>query len=161
MPIQERLKKARKALNLTQEEFGKPVDLNRAGITSLESGRVKISTLHAMAFEYVYNLSSHWLMTGEGDMFINASKSKSRLIDNVVYYESQIEAGHMELIKGFRDKERAKRFNQKLLKLETLSDGLFDKAETTIDQLIETAEIVLTEQKKQKDGHSQKKNKAG
>ena len=61
-----RLKKIRKKMKLTQEMFGKSVDLSQANIRDLESGKVKISTLHAFAFKHIYNINPEWLLKGEG-----------------------------------------------------------------------------------------------
>lgn len=68
--IEDRLRSARKSLNLTQEELGKTIGLSRANITNLESGKVKFAKLHAIALERVHKISSDWLLTGKGSMFL-------------------------------------------------------------------------------------------
>jgi len=60
----DRLKKIRKELNLTQEVFGKSIGLNRDKIMSLESEKVTLSELHAIAIEYIYNINRNWLLNG-------------------------------------------------------------------------------------------------
>ncbi len=67
----DRLKKIRKKLNLTQELFGKSIGLNRDKIMSLESEKVKLSELHAIAIEYIYNINRNWLLHGIGPMCKN------------------------------------------------------------------------------------------
>lgn len=69
MEPKDRLKLARSKLGLTQERFGFPMELSQANIRDLESGKVKISTLHALAIENIHGLSAKWLMTGNGPMW--------------------------------------------------------------------------------------------
>nr|WP_319490254.1 helix-turn-helix transcriptional regulator [uncultured Desulfobacter sp.] len=69
----DRLKKIRKKLNLTQELFGKSIGLNRDKIMSLESEKVKLSELHAIAIEYIYNINRDWLLNGIDPMCKNTN----------------------------------------------------------------------------------------
>ena len=69
-----RLKKIRKKLNLTQEMFGKSIGLNRDKIMSLESEKVKLSELHAIAIEYIYKINRHWLLNGIDPICKNTHK---------------------------------------------------------------------------------------
>lgn len=50
------------------------------------------------------------------------------------------------LIQRFKNKSRAIQFIEKIIKLESLSEGLLSKAENEIDNLIELAEIMKSEQ---------------
>lgn len=68
MNIENRLKYIRKQLRFTQESFAKSIGLNRDSITNLESGKVKISILHALALEHVHGINKEWLLNGEGPM---------------------------------------------------------------------------------------------
>ncbi len=115
MKSQERLKIARKLLGLTQEKFGEPLDINRYGVLGLESGKVKISTVHAKAFEYIYKISSDWLLNGTGEMFIEERLAKEAT--NGFGGVSE-ETSHAELIKYFTNKTKAKVMNWNLIKLE-------------------------------------------
>jgi len=148
----DRMKLIRDKIGLTQKKLCETIGIPENRIKTIETGRTKISIEIALALEQYFNFSFKWVLTGIGDMFLEVTEPKNTSSDNVVHYETQIEKKHMELIKDFRNKERARRFNQKLLILESLSDGLFDKAESTVDQLIETAEIVVNEQEKKKTG---------
>lgn len=111
----DRLRIARELLELTQDQFSKPLGLSRVNITNLESGKVKISTLHALSFEYVYKISADWLLNGSGDIFL-AEKSTSN--GDVVKYEHPIEAEHMKLIKEFKNKKLALELNYDLVSFE-------------------------------------------
>lgn len=58
-----------------------------------------------------------------------------------------VELEHTALIKRFKNKTWAKTLNEKLIRLESLSEGFLAKAESEIDRLIELAEIMKAEQK--------------
>lgn len=62
--IRERIKITRKALKLTQDEFGRRIDMKRQDIHNLETGKRHpgLKTLHGIAIEY--NLSLDWLILG-------------------------------------------------------------------------------------------------
>lgn len=68
MEPKDRLKIAREDMGWTQEEFANSLGLNQANIRDIESGKVKFSTLHALAIENVHKISSEWLLTGSGSM---------------------------------------------------------------------------------------------
>lgn len=76
MEAQHRLKTVRKKLGLTQESLAKSIGLNRGKITSLELGVVKISTLHAIALEYIHGINRNWLLNGDEPIFQKNSIDK-------------------------------------------------------------------------------------
>lgn len=66
--LAERLKKLRKAVGLTQEEFAKKIDVNGTSITGWEkNGRIPLAKRQLIA--KTYNARITWLETGEGEMF--------------------------------------------------------------------------------------------
>lgn len=68
MDSKDRLKTARESIALTQTDFGVPLGLSQANVRDLESGKVKFSTLHALAIEKIHGISSNWLLDGSGGM---------------------------------------------------------------------------------------------
>ncbi|QTA84858.1 Uncharacterized protein dnm_008610 [Desulfonema magnum] len=50
------------------------IGLNQANIRDLELGKVKISTLHALAMQNIFDLSPDWLLTGKGKMLCEDHK---------------------------------------------------------------------------------------
>jgi len=99
----DRLKKIRAYLNLTQEEFGVPLGLNQTKIRDLESGKVKVSTLHAIAIEKIHGINIDWLLTGEGEMFINEGKkggAEGNIINGIVFENSGVVNNTMNVSKG-------------------------------------------------------------
>lgn len=69
--VNERFKKLRKALGLTQSEFGKILGLSTSGVSEIEAGRRKVTEQHLIMLsnykEKIINIE--WLRTGTGEMF--------------------------------------------------------------------------------------------
>ena len=66
--MNERIKKLRRALDLTQQEFGERINLKQNTIALIEGGRnTSDQTISAICREF--NVSETWLRTGEGEMF--------------------------------------------------------------------------------------------
>jgi SOS-response transcriptional repressor LexA len=65
----QRLRAARKALGLSQQELADTVKVNASAISQMETNRIKpsLDTLNLLAKNYKVNL--HWLLTGKGQMF--------------------------------------------------------------------------------------------
>ncbi len=64
-----RIKAVREVLKLSQREFGEKLGVSRDVISNLESERVQLKELLFQHICEVYNVNSHWLKTGEGEMF--------------------------------------------------------------------------------------------
>ena len=64
-----RIRKVRRELDLTQEEFGARIDLKQNSITLIENGHRNISDYNLRRLCHEYNVNEHWLRTGEGEMF--------------------------------------------------------------------------------------------
>lgn len=68
-----RIKKVRKALDLTQQEFGKRIDMKQNSIALIESGKRNISDYAIRMICREFNVNETWLRTGEGEMFVQLS----------------------------------------------------------------------------------------
>jgi DNA-binding XRE family transcriptional regulator len=145
MNIYQRLKKARKKLDLTQDMMAKPLGLSQANLRDLESGKVKISTLHVLAIEHIYKISANWLITGIGNMIQECGEGSQ---NGDIGRMDSVSAEHMDVINKFKNQERAKRLCEKLIMLESISENQLDKIEQEIDKRIEIAEDVVAEIKK-------------
>ncbi len=81
MTLGERIKKVRKALDLTQQKFADRIGTTQNVIANYESGRREPS---AAAFNNIcktFNISEEWLRMGEGEMFLpTAEESIDELI---------------------------------------------------------------------------------
>ena len=76
MSRKERFKAARKALGLTQVEFAEKLGMTQAGISAIESGRVKTSDRMIQILSTTFSISAEWLRTGEGEMLVEPSEDE-------------------------------------------------------------------------------------
>lgn len=75
MNLGERVKKVRKELDLTQQEFADRLRMKRNSIAQIETGRnTSDQTVFSICREF--NVSEEWLRTGNGEMFIQMSKDE-------------------------------------------------------------------------------------
>lgn len=65
----ERFKKIRKALKLSQAEFGERIGISRDTVANIEGGRIEIKDVFIKAICREFHVSENWLRTGEGEMF--------------------------------------------------------------------------------------------
>ena len=70
MTIGERLKKLRKALDLTQQEFSDKLKVSRSNIATYEVGKNNPADAVINLICLEFNVSETWLRTGEGEMFL-------------------------------------------------------------------------------------------
>ena len=73
--MNERLKKLRKALDLTQQEFADRIGIKRNSFANYETGRNTPIDAIIVSICKEFNVNENWLRTGEGDMFIELSYS--------------------------------------------------------------------------------------
>lgn len=73
--MNERLKKLRKELDMTQQEFAEGIGIKRNTIATYESGRNEPIDAVISLICTKYNVNENWLRTEEGDMFVKLSYS--------------------------------------------------------------------------------------
>ena len=73
--MNERIKKLRKALDLTQQDFANRLGTTRDNIAGHETGRRSPSVAVISLICREFDVSETWLRTGEGDMFVSMSRS--------------------------------------------------------------------------------------
>ena len=66
--MNERIKKIRKTLNLTQQEFAKRIGLSQNVLTNYESGRRNPSSSVINNICKTFHVNEEWLRSGEGEM---------------------------------------------------------------------------------------------
>lgn len=76
MNRKERFKAARKALGLTQVEFAEKLGMTQAGVSAIESGRVKTSDRMIQILSNTFSINAEWLRTGEGKMLVEPSEDE-------------------------------------------------------------------------------------
>lgn len=67
--MDERIKKLRKALNMTQEEFSKRIGIKRNTLANYEIGRNEPIDGIIFSICREFNVNEKWLRNGDGDMF--------------------------------------------------------------------------------------------
>lgn len=70
--MNKRLKELRKALGLTQGEFGKILGITTSGVSDIESGRRNVTEQHLIMLSNYKEkpIDVNWIRTGEGEMFL-------------------------------------------------------------------------------------------
>ena len=74
--MNERFKELRKALGLTQGEFGKILGLSTSGVSEIEAGRRKVTEQHLIMLSNYKKkiINIEWLRTGDGEMFVKMDR---------------------------------------------------------------------------------------
>lgn len=74
--MNERFKELRKALGLTQSEFGKILGLSTSGVSDIESGRRNVTEQHLIMLSNYKKkiINIEWLRTGDGEMFVKLDR---------------------------------------------------------------------------------------
>ena len=67
--MNERIKKVREILDLTQEEFGRRIGSARNTIANYENGNRNPSNSVILSICREFDINEDWLRTGEGEMF--------------------------------------------------------------------------------------------
>ena len=90
--INKRVRKLRKALNMSQEQMGEILKLSKSGVCDIESGRRKVTESHIIMLKNYpgKNISEEWLRYGTGEMY--------KPIDSIL---AEISFGDDEFIKDF------------------------------------------------------------
>lgn len=73
--MNERLKKLRKALGLSQEKFGELLGITKSGVSDLESGRRSVTKQHLILLQN-NGVNEEWLRTGVGEMFAEKTEDE-------------------------------------------------------------------------------------
>jgi transcriptional regulator with XRE-family HTH domain len=124
--MNERLKKLRKALNLTQQKFGERLGIKGNTVAQYELGRnLPIEpVVNLICLEF--NVNEEWLRTGEGDMFLPVEQDAD--IEKLA-----------RLLAREEDSSFKKQFVSMFVsKLESLSDEQWEDFERFVKQLAET-----------------------
>ena len=72
--MKDRIKKLRKELDLTQQDFADKIGLKRNTVAQYEIGRNEPIDAVILSICREFNVSEKWLRTGEGDMFLPTNR---------------------------------------------------------------------------------------
>ena len=116
----QRLKEARLALELTQEEFGEKMGITRGTVSNLECGDINPATpKYLKCFEAFHNINHRWLLAGEGEMFLPPKELQLflKIIENITPEALKILQQEIEKLKKPKDEESFNIQNDQLLEL--------------------------------------------
>lgn len=74
--MNDRLKKLRKALDLTQQEFADRIGVKRNSLANYETGRNTPIDAIIVSICREFNVNEEWLRTGSGDMFLPVDRNE-------------------------------------------------------------------------------------
>ena len=77
MDVHERLKAVIEELGLVQKNFAESIGTTQATLSRQLKGIHKIDKQAALAIQSVHGVSATWLLTGEGEMFLDGSSVSS------------------------------------------------------------------------------------
>lgn len=121
MIIKNRFKELRKALNLSQDDFAAKLGMTRGAITNIEVKGIEPKPLFIDLVCNTYNVNKDWLLTGEGEMFIQLSRD-----EQIAEFVGKALAGSPDNIK-----------RSLLAALVVLPESGWDALEKFVDKLIE------------------------
>lgn len=109
--MNERIRKVRKALNISQNEFAESLNLKRNSISLIEVGKRNPSDRTISDICRRFNVSEKWLREGDGDMFIKTPagvmeqlKKEFQLDDfsyNLVYEYLKLDQPQRKAVRDF------------------------------------------------------------
>ena len=73
--MNERIKQIRKALNMSQDEFGKRLGVTRGAITNIELNKTEPKPLFIKLICDTFEVNEEWVNTGSGEMFVQKNRS--------------------------------------------------------------------------------------
>ena len=114
-----RIKKVRKKLNLTQTEFGQKIGLSRDVMANIEGGRIEIKDIVIKSICREFKIDYDWLVNGTGgddrdDIFQGDDSDAQAIVDSVM--EGDNEFAKKVLVKFAKLSEDRWRQLQEILK---------------------------------------------
>ena len=87
--MNDRIKKVRTALGLSQQEFADRIGIKRGAVANYEVGRNEPIDAVISLICREFNVSERWLRTGDGEMFVQISRDKEimRFVGDVMQGE--------------------------------------------------------------------------
>lgn len=137
--MNERLKKLRKTLDLTQQEFANRIGIARGNIASYEVGKNSISDAVIALICREFNVNEEWLRTGEGEMFNSNKNDYAAIIDRVMAGENEFAKNVFKMFTTF-DEEDWKALDRVIKKYNSIEaikkeSSLFNDIPKTAEEL--------------------------
>ena len=129
--IAQRIRALRKALHMTQTEFGKAIGLSQGYLTSIESGKRNVTDRTAIAICRCFLVNREWLRDGVGEMF--ATERTDLIVELAEAY--QLEPLETTALRAFLELTPTDRRGA-LAFLCTLADAVGKDYETSRERLL-------------------------
>ena len=101
-----RLRQARKELDLNQADIAEKVGLSRGHLSNIQTGKTGLTAPVAIAIEYKIGISKIWLFTGKGRMLVKTynelKKEISDLAIDIAELEKEDQGTLIEIIRRLR-----------------------------------------------------------
>lgn len=110
-----RFKQIRKALNMTQEDFGKALERTKRSIIFYEKGERSIDIPIITLLKEKFNVNAEWLIFGTGSMFLEDKKDDNKyqwLINTL----DKLPDEEVKRIESEAQKLLEKQYNKELIK---------------------------------------------
>lgn len=84
--MNERIKKLRKYLHLTQDEFGEKLGVKKSAVSKIEKGENGVTDQMIKLMKKEFGVNEDWLRTGEGEMFpeFDRADAIAKLADDIM-----------------------------------------------------------------------------
>lgn len=76
-----RIREIRKALNLSQKDFGKNIGLTQNTISYMEKNGATVTEQNIKTICSQFSVNENWLRTGSGNMFLETEKKHKEFFD--------------------------------------------------------------------------------
>lgn len=97
--MNERIKKLRKDLKLTQQEFADALNIKRGAVANYEIGRNSPIDAVISLICKTFNVNEEWLRSGEGEMFLELPEED----EEAAYVSELLEDGENDLYKLIKE----------------------------------------------------------
>lgn len=87
--MNEKIRAVRRALNLSQKEFGEALGVSRDVLANIENNRVEPKELFVKLLCSTYNVDYDWLTRGEGEMFHRTENALADHINDLLEGENE------------------------------------------------------------------------
>lgn len=135
--MNERLKKLRKKLDITQQEFADRIGIKRNSFANYETGRNKPIDAIIKSICREFNVNEEWLRTGIGEMFIEEdffSLDDYAKSNNLTDIEKKLILGFMKLDPKVREDVYSV-FKNAFSEQNPEPNNIYDEAPDTVEEL--------------------------
>lgn len=100
MTENERLKKLRKDLGLSQANFAEKVGMKQGSYSDVERGKYAVSAGIILALQETFKVNPAWIRTGEGDVYTEAICTQVKKGHSISYYDLEATASMTKIFEA-------------------------------------------------------------